>query len=700
MSLQALFYPRSVAVVGSTTEGKLGYELIRQILDGGYRSICAVNPKAQGALSVPGYDAVAKIEGPVDMAVIVSPTPTVAGVLEDCGQAGVKAAVIITAGFSEVGNHAGEEELVRVARQHGIRFTGPNCAGILNTSHRLFPTLETRPPAGKVALVAQSGAVGGVVLAWAKEYGLGISKFASYGNGADLNEIDLLHYLATDPETAVVGLYIETVTDGRAFMQAVQECTGHKPVVAIKAGRTQSGRRAALSHTGSLAGSDAVYDAALRQCGAIRVHTIEELFDLCKGFVHVPPVEGRRIAIVTNSGGPGVMAADRAEEVGLDVAEPSPALRERLATSLPTYCALNNPIDLTVEGTEDQYRETLLAVLQEYDAVLALNIATPYLDSVPLARGICDAAERTGRPVVASFLPGRIVTEGVAHLQERGLPNFATGERATAVLARMAEHETSRRIADRRSQIPDRGSQVAKRRLPGERQILEPEAMAWLAGNGFPVPGFHFAKTQAEAVEGCRKIGYPVVMKVVSPYILHKSDCGGVILDIRDNEAASAAFEAIRQAAVNSIPHAPPSESEIETRVEEEGFRGVIIYPLIKNAQEVLLGLSHDPQFGPVVAFGVGGIYTEVWRDVSLRVAPVNHDEAEAMVREIKSFPLLEGVRGQEARDLDALTNTIVRLSQLPFLYPEIGEIDRNPVFWLAEGLVGGDGRIIRKSEG
>jgi acyl-CoA synthetase (NDP forming) len=393
MSLKSLFYPRGVAVVGSVSEGKIGYELIRQILDGGYRDVFAVNPKAQGVFSVSGYETVTRIDHPVDLAVIVSPPPTVAGVLEDCGRAGVKAAVIITAGFSEVGNSADEEEIKRVAQKHTIRFAGPNCAGIVNTGHRLFPTLETRPPAGGVTIIAQSSAVGGVFLAWAKEYGLGISKFVSYGNGADLNEIDLLRYLADDPETKVVGLYIESVTDGRDFMQAVRACVIQKPVVIIKAGRTRSGRRATLSHTGSMAGADAVYDAAVRQCGGIRVHTIEEMFDLCEGFLTVPPVKGHRVAIVTNSGGPGVLAADRAEEVGLDVAEPSLELNDKLSEFLPAHCALKNPIDLTVEGTEDGYRKTLLAVLQEYDAALALNVATPYLDSVPLARGTCDAAK-------------------------------------------------------------------------------------------------------------------------------------------------------------------------------------------------------------------------------------------------------------------------------------------------------------------
>jgi acyl-CoA synthetase (NDP forming) len=674
MSIQSLFTPRGVAVVGSATEGKLGYELIRQILHGGYRDVFAVNPRAQGVFGVPGYDAVAKIEGPVDLVVIASPTPTVASVLEDCGRAGVKAAVIITAGFSEVGNDAGEAEISRVAQQIGIRFVGPNCAGIANTRRQLFPTLETPPPSGEVAVITQSGAVGGVVLAWAKQFGLGISKFVSYGNGADLNEIELLRYLADDAETRVVALYLESVADGREFMAALRACTRNKPVVVIKAGRTAAGQRATLSHTGSMAGADAVYGAAFRQCGAIRVQTIEEMFDLCKGFLYAPPVKGRRVVIVTNSGGPGVLAADRAEEVGLHVTEPGPATINILSEFLPSHCALKNPIDLTVEGTEEGYRRTLVAALQEYDAVLALNIATPYLDSVPLARGICDAADESDKPVMASFLPERIVAEAIPHLQQRGVPNFATPERAATALAHMAAY-----YARKENEGPLPAIPRESRKLPGAGQILEHEAMAWLQQNNIPVPELRFARNANEAATGSHEIGYPVVMKVVSPEILHKSDDGGVILGIRDHQAAKAAF------------------AELQKIAAGRDFRGVVVYPMIRDAQEVLLGLTHDPQFGPVIAFGLGGIYTEVWRDISLRVAPIGHDEADAMIREIKSFPLLQGVRGQPARDTGALADLLVTVSQLPFRYPDIAEIDLNPVFSFENGLVVGDVRVIRK---
>jgi len=672
MSVQALFYPRGVVVVGSTSEGRLGTELIRQLVAGGFQEVYAVNPRAQGLGSVPGFEAATQIGRPVDLAVIVSPPATVPAVLEDCGRAGVTAAAIVTAGFGEAGNSAGEEQVLCTAQEHGIRFVGPNCAGLVNTSHQLNPTLETRPPAGGVSLVAQSGALGGVFLAWAKQFGLGIAKFVSYGNGADLNEIDFLRYLASDPETEVVALYIESVTSGRDFMEAVRECTRSKPLVVIKGGRSRSGQRAALSHTGSMAGSDAVYDAALRQCGAIRVQSIEEMFDLCKGFLYLPPLNGRRVAIVTNSGGPGVMAADRAEEVGLEIAEPSARTRERLAEFLPSHCGFENPIDLTVEGTEAGYRETLSVLLDEYDGVLALNIAPAYLDSVPLARGICQAAELSDKAVAASFLPARIVTKAIDHLQAGGVPNFCTGERAVAALAGMARFGERRKKWRASPLLPaERGP------LPGQGELLEHQAMAWLARNGVPVPDFRFATTAQATVQACRDIGYPAVVKVVSSQILHKSDCGGVRLDIRDDEAAMEAFEAVERVAGG------------------RDFRGAIVYPMIRPVQEVLLGISRDPQFGPVVAFGLGGIYAEVWQDVSLRVAPVDREEAETMIREVKSSPLLDGARGQTPCDLDALADLLVQVSRLGFWYPEISELDLNPVLLLHDGLIVADVRVI-----
>ena len=670
-----LFYPRGVVVVGSTAEGKIGYELIKQILGGGYGQVFAVNPKSQGALGIPGYKTACQIDQPVDLAIIASPASTVPSVLDDCGQAGIKAVVIITAGFSEVGNNSGEEEIRRTAHKYMMRVVGPNCAGIINTHHKLFASLETRPPRGEVAFISQSGALGGAVLSWAEEQGLGFGKFVSYGNRADLDEIDLLPYLAQDVETKVAALYIESVADGRAFMRSMLEFTRHKPLVVIKSGRSQSGRRATLSHTGSMAGTDEVYDAALRACGAIRVTSIEEMFDLCKGFITLPPVKGRHVAIVTNSGGPGVLAADSAEQAGLLVTEPSSKLRERLSQFLPSYGALRNPIDLTVEGTEADYRETICAVLeQEYDAALALDVSTPYLDSIALARGVSDAAHKTGKPVAACFMAGKVVAKSIAYLKKRGITNFPTGERAVSVLAHMVEYNDYKASPRIWKEI-----QYENKRLPGKGVLLEPDAMRWLRENGFPTPEFGYATTADEAVKICGEIGYPIAMKVVSPDITHKSDWGGVNLNVCDDVAARRSFQHIHEAA----------------RGKE--FHGVIIYPMIRSAQEVLLGISNDPQFGPLIMFGMGGIYTEVLGDISLRVAPIDRADAEEMIREIRSFPILEGIRGQPPCDLDSLADTLTRFSWLPFHYPEIAEVDLNPVFLLSKGLVVGDVRVIRK---
>ena len=672
MGLHELFYPRSVAVIGSAAEGKLGCVLVRGLLESGFKEIYAINLAARGVDRVPGFRSVQETGGAVDLAVIVSPAATARDVMEDCGRAGVKAAVVITSGFAEAGNSVGEEELKQVARRYGIRFVGPNCAGILNMHHDLVVTLEARPLKGSVALVSQSGGIGGLVMSLARERGLGFSKFVSYGNGADINVIELLYYFKDDPETRAVALYLENVNNGREFIRALQELSREKPVVVIKSGRTGVGQRAALSHTGSMAGSDAVYGAAFREGGALRVESVEEMVDLCQGLASLPPLKGRRLAIVGNSGGFGVLAADKAEEVGLDVAEPSPRLKEQLRTFLPSHASIHNPVDLTVEGTAASYRQALSGALGEYDTALALYIGTPYLEAAPYAAGIVKAAQESRKPVAVSLAVGSDIAGSLKLLQEHGIPNFSSGERAVRALGRIADYEQYR-AGLRPLPLPE-----ALGGLPsGKGPLLETEAMQWLQENGLPVPKFCFATGRAEAVAGCRRLGYPAVMKVVCPEIIHKSDQGGVILDIDCDSAAGAAFDRLREAA------------------RGKDFRGAVIYPMLKGGREVILGLSRDPQFGPVVVFGLGGIYTEVLQDIALRVAPVDCARAMEMIRGIRAFPLLQGLRGQKPVDLESLAEALARFSRLPFLYPEVQEVDLNPVFVFPEGLVIGDARVI-----
>ena len=719
--VDALFRPRHVAVVGSVSPGKIGRVLIDQLLAGGFEHVVAVNPKAVGAEGVPAVRSFAEIDAPVDLAVVASPAATVADVLDDAGRAEVKVAVVITAGFAEAANADGEREILEVARRWNLRIIGPNCAGIVNTRWNLFPTLETRPPAGEVAFVSQSGALGGAVLSWAEEQGVGFSKFVSYGNAADLTEIDFLDALRGDDESRVVCLYIETVSDGRGFLRSAAELAAVKPLVVIKSGRSDSGGRATLSHTGSMAGADAVYAAALRQCGAIRAAGIEEMFDLCRGFVALPPMKGRSLAIVTNSGGPGVLAADRAEVEGLAVAPPSDALRQRLRERLPAFSGFENPFDLTVQGDADAYRDVLIEVLAEYDGALAINVNVPYLDSAPLARGVVDAARASDKPIAACFMAGRPAAAARPVLDAGGVPNFATPERAVAAFAAFASRTLTAELlrnsakgdvlevgtiakpealpwdgnplepeaaafasrtltaeALRASALdgPDRVGEP--RPLPWDRNPLEPEAMDWLAGLGFPVIDRALATTPDEAAAARQRLGRPVVMKIVSPEILHKSDVGGVVLGLETEDEVRAAFDRLRDL------------------VSPDAFAGVLVTPMVVDPAEAIVGLSTDPQFGPVVAVGLGGIFTETMRDLSLRVAPVSEVEARSMIDELRGRRLLDGARGRPPCDVDALAATVARVSRLPFAYPDIRELDLNPIFCLKRGCAIADVRLLR----
>ncbi len=673
--IDALFRPRRVAVVGSVSEGKIGRVLIDQLVRGGFPDVVAVNPRrtgTHGVCTVRSFGELPEASSPVDLAIVATPAATVPDVLEDAGKAGVKVAVIITAGFAEAGNSAEEQALLRVARRFGVRLVGPNCAGIVNTKHDLYPTLETRPPAGDVAFVSQSGALGGAVLSWAEEQGVGFSKFVSFGNGVDLTDVDFLDVLREDEETRVVALYVETVSDGRRFMEVARRLAAVKPLLVIKSGRSDSGSRATISHTGSMAGAEAVFDAALRQSGAIRVDGVEEMFDLCRGFTMLPPVNGRRLAIVTNSGGPGVLAADRAEASGLRVEPPSDGLRERLEEGLEPFCGLDNPFDLTVQGTGDDYRDTLVAALSEYDAALAINVNTPYLDSAPLAAGVVAAAKSTGKPIAACFMAGRPAQAALPVLREGGVPNFATGERAVSAMAalwRQSQRGESPGFPSARPCEPEP--------LPWDRNPLEPEAMDWLKGLGFPVVERRWARTADEAADAVRRFAGPVAMKVVSPSIVHKTDAGGVVLNIGEPDEATRTFERLGALA------------------GERFFRGVSVSPMVSESVEVLVGLSRDAQFGPVVACGLGGVLTEALDDVALRIAPIEIEEARAMLAELRGAAIFRGVRGRTPRDLDALAELLVDVSRLPFRFPAIAELDLNPVFSLERGALIGDVRVV-----
>lgn len=439
---QALFCPQEVVFWGSLRPGKIGFEILKSTREGGFEGgVYPVHPAGGEVLGYPVYRSLDEVPGSPQLAVISLPQPAVAQTIRQCGRRGIKAAIVISSGFSEVGNRMAEREIVEAAREGGVRIIGPNCAGLMNPWHRHFPSIEVRALPGHTAFMTQSGALGGATLAWAEERSFGFSKFVSYGNRCDLGEVELLSYLGQDPQTRVIALYLEGIDGGQDFLRAVREVSGQKPIVVIKSGRSGAGRRAASSHTGAMAGSDRIYEAAFRRAAILRVDGIEEMFDLCHGLSQCPLPQGGRVAIVTNSGGPGILAADRAEALGLVVAEPSDRLRGRLAPLLSPHASLHNPIDLTVESGKEEYRAAIEEALEEYDGVIAINVATPYLDSNGIARGVIASAQKVKKPVLANFMAGRIVWQAIGLLQEAGLVNLATGERCAFVLAKLVERK-------------------------------------------------------------------------------------------------------------------------------------------------------------------------------------------------------------------------------------------------------------------
>ena len=530
------------------------------------------------------------------------------------------------------------------------------------------------------------------MLALAGIRGIGFSKFVSYGNRVDIGEVELLDYLEGDPHTEVIALYLESLQNGRAFMQALRRVTRRKPVVIIKAGRSTSGLRAASSHTGSLAGSDEIFEAMIRQSGALRVPGIEEMLDLCHGLSSLPPLGGNRLAVVTNSGGPGILTSDRAEELGLEVRESPEKLRKQLAAFLPGHSAFANPIDLTVEGTREGYRRTLEQVLaSEYDAAIAINVATPFLDSATLAQGIVEAAgsQKHPKPVAAVFMAGQIVELGIETLTRGGIPAFPTGERAAFVLAKMHEYGSRVKLRATTGAGPTAAPKLTADTVPGGQAdraplpfqtdvpILEPDTVSFLEGEGFSFPEHRYITEGAQIPEAVRALGFPLVMKVVSPRILHKSDVGGVLLNLKEEHQVQEAF------------------AEMAGRFGERDFRGAMLYRQILEGLELIAGIKQDPTFGPVVLAGAGGVLTELLRDSSVRIAPFGREEAQEMLAELKVSRMLAGYRGSAALDREALVDLLVDLSRLAVRYPAVGELDFNPIFVQDSGLKIGDVRII-----
>ncbi len=666
-SLQALFRPASLAVVGASAKPeKLGFQILKNVLDAGFAGqVIPVNPKGETILGVPSVKSVAEIPSGTDLAVIIVPAASVPGTVLQLGERKVRAAIVITGGFAESGAEGArlQEELRQNAARCGIRVVGPNCQGVNYPYHGLcacWPLITRR---GAMAIASQSGTVAAALADWASEERLGFSAFVSMGNRVDVDEADLIEFFAGDPNTKVITLYIEGVKDARKFLAAARAC--RKPIVILKSGRTEQGRKAAESHTRSLAGRDEVYDAVFRQLGIHRADTLEELYDFSKALAHVPAPAGPRMLIVTSSGGSAIIATDVAEENGFRVSPLPEEPASRLRTFLPPHCIVGNPLDLTGDGDAERFRRVIAASREHYDVVMTI-----FGDPIPGASKIMEP----GAHDLVAYLGGADVERAERLLlHEKGIAVFPTPERAVKALSCHARFAPAR--FPRASEAPPAATSPA----PAGKSISPADSMGFLAREGIPIVPSQRASTEEEAVVAARQIGFPVAVKMNSPDVTHKSDVGGVILNLNDEAGVRKAFRAL---------------ADVVSRL---GARqgGVLVSAMAAPGQEIIVGVTRDLQFGHAVMFGMGGTLVEVLRDVSFRIVPFSGRDAVEMIGETRGAKVLQGVRGGRPADVAALAQLLVQVSDLVEKHGEIDEMDLNPVIVHEKGLTVVDARVV-----
>jgi acetate---CoA ligase (ADP-forming) len=674
--LETLLYPKSVAVIGASRHPeKVGYAVLDNLINSGFKgAIIPVNPGVKEILGRKCYASLDNYKGEIDLSVIIVARKLVKDALQSSIDAGARSVIVITAGFREVGGDGAqaEEELVELCRSHGVRMVGPNCLGVLNTDHRLNATFAPSvPPPGKISVISQSGALCVAILDWAASQQLGLGKVISFGNKADLNEVDFIQALAQDKQTSVIAGYLESIKEGDKFLRIAEQAATVKPVVILKVGITQAGAKAASSHTGSLAGADIAYGAAFKRAGVIRAENFEALFDYAMAFAFQSLPGGERVAIITNAGGPGIMAADAAEGLGLKMVAPSAESQARLRAVLPSAAAVGNPIDVIGDAEPDRYIKALEVVQDDENIDAILVVVTPQNMTRPLELAEKLAAAHSGRkPMLAAFMGGKEVAAAKEKLMALGIPNYPAPDRAIAALKAMCDYAAwKRRPARVVTRFPvnrrrvDRIIQMQAR--SGGEQIGEVEAKEILRAYDFNILDGQLARTGDEAVENAERIGYPVVLKISSPDIIHKSDFGGVRINLANAEQVRDAFDLMML--------------RIQRRAPNAHLRGAYVEKMGQRGREVILGMTRDPQFGPMLMFGLGGIFVEVMKDVTFHLAPITAEEAMQMLKGTRSYALLQGARGQSPVDLDAIAGALQRISQLATDYPEIKELDINP---------------------
>ena len=683
--LSKLFTPDSVAVIGaSKTPGKVGYEIVENLKEGGFPgTVIPVNPAAGELLGLQVYEQLADYGQDVDLVIIVLPAKLVLQAAKDAVRSRAGAVVVISAGFRETGAEGRrmEQEIAEVVSSGGARLLGPNCLGVINTAAGLNASFAGRmPDVGSIAVFSQSGALCTAMLDMAAARNLGLSKLVSIGNKADLSEVDLLKDLAGDKDTSVIVGYLEDISSGNAFVKAAEMASNSKPVIILKAGTTPAGQKAAASHTGVLAGAETAYGAAFKRSGVCRADTFEALYDYATAFAMQPVPAGNRILIITNAGGPGTMAADAVEKAGLSVA----ALDRNIATSLrgrlPAAASVGNPIDVLGDADPERYVTALKAAQEDDDVDGILILLTPQAMTMPAETARAIAENMNGKkPVLASFMGGRDVLPGRRELAAAGLPDYESPERAVAAFKAMYEYGVWKKRPERRvTRFPVNRRRVeriiTRSRRAGRLQLGEVKSKDILRAYGFYTMEGHLASTPEEAAEIARFISFPVAMKVVSPNIIHKTDLGGVKLNLASSREVEDAYELMMLRIGRNVPDAV--------------IEGIFVEKMADHGLEVIIGMTRDPQFGPMLMFGLGGIFVEVMKDVTFHLAPITEEEAIQMLKSTRSYEMLKGKRGSKMVDIQALAGALQRISQLTTDFPQIVELDINP---LIVGEIGSD---------
>jgi len=683
-SLAPFFSPRGIALVGvSRDPSKLGYGLARNLVVSGYSgAIHFVNPKGDQLLGRPIYASLAQVPDPVDLAVLLVPPPLVPAVLAECGARGIHAAIIASGGFRETGPEGAalEQRCLEIARQHGIRFVGPNCIGLIDTHLPLDTTFlqPPAPPAGEVAFISHSGAICAAVIDWVRGQGFGLSHLASLGNQTDVNETDLLAPVAADPHTRVITLYLEGISDGRRFMEEARRVSRQKPLLALKVGRFASGQRAAASHTGALAGAEAAFDAAFTRAGVIRAGTIQEMFQWAKALAWCPLPAGRRVGVLTNAGGPGVACSDALEQNGLRLADLGENTLAGLRAALPPAASLHNPVDMLASAMPEQYAECLRLLLAApaVDSVIVISPPPPASSAGAVAKAILPLILVADKPVIVVWMGDKLIQEAVEFCRAVQVAEYRFPEEAAAALGVLSRRaELLIRLAEEPLYSAGADPNAALRALAGAAPgafLSQEAANDLLAAYGIATARPQLAASAAAAAELAERAGYPVVLKVASPDILHKSDVGGVLLGLSDAAAVRAGFAAVTVRARAARP---------EARLE-----GAHIQRMLPAGQEVIVGVVRDPQFGPLVMFGSGGVEVEGLKDVAFGLAPLTPGELEAMLEQTWAGRKLNGFRSLPPADRAAVRAALVSLAQLALDCPSITEIEINPLRVLPAG--------------